>query len=196
MIRVMAIRKSNPVFSSETFAEWCAEEFAERCANELRVGFEHRVLVPNVGDGTLVHPIVRWRGFAGGTDRLLLVEKNRRHLPALREQAYDGNVVWGDFLELSQGVLGTFDRVVMGPSPRKEVDELHISHALDLLRPTGRLVAIASTGLLDTSTLKVTKAVRSQVFAWGGKIERLHVFKHAGCELHAVLVVVDRPASA
>ena len=46
-----------------------------------------------------------------------------------------------DFLECN-GDLGTFDRIVMNPPFTNGDDIKHIMHALKMLKPGGRLVAI------------------------------------------------------
>nr|WP_256672509.1 DUF3560 domain-containing protein [Pseudomonas sp. JG-B] len=53
-------------------------------------------------------------------------------------------VICGDFLAVEE--LGTFDRVVMNPPFAGAQDIEHIRHALSLLKPGGKLVAICAGG--------------------------------------------------
>jgi precorrin-6B methylase 2 len=50
-----------------------------------------------------------------------------------------------DFLACN-GDLGTFDRIVMNPPFERGDDIRHIEHALTMLRPGGRLVALCANG--------------------------------------------------
>ena len=63
------------------------------------------------------------------------------------EDAAEGvckNVLQGDFLECFG--LGRFDRIVMNPPFADGADIQHITHALRLLRPGGRIVALVPMG--------------------------------------------------
>ena len=59
----------------------------------------------------------------------------------------------GDFLE-QNGNLGQFDRIVMNPPFENGADIKHIQHAMKMLKPGGRLVAICANGPRQQATLK------------------------------------------
>jgi protein-L-isoaspartate O-methyltransferase len=68
--------------------------------------------------------------------------------------AYPGaSFICGDFLE-QNGNLGTFDRILMNPPFENGADIKHIQHAMKMLKPGGRLVAICANGPRQQSTLK------------------------------------------
>jgi 16S rRNA G1207 methylase RsmC len=51
-----------------------------------------------------------------------------------------------DFLSLDSQYLGTFDKIIMNPPFENGVDIKHIKHALTMLKPGGRLVALCANG--------------------------------------------------
>jgi hypothetical protein len=59
-----------------------------------------------------------------------------------------------DFLALSPKTTGLYDRVVMNPPFDRERDIDHVVHALDFLKPDGKLVAIMSAGTEFRQTKK------------------------------------------
>ena len=61
-----------------------------------------------------------------------------------------------DFLECN-GDLGTFDRIVMNPPFANGDDIKHIMHALKMLKPGGRLVAICANGPRQNDKLKAPR---------------------------------------
>ena len=99
----------------------------------------HRVLEPSAGAGHIADSIHE----ACPSCTLTLVEWNWSLCEALRRKGY--NPEQEDFMEW-QG--GKFDRVIMNPPFERDQDIAHIRHAFDLLADGGRLVAIASAGIL------------------------------------------------
>ncbi|MGO2317426.1 MAG: PLxRFG domain-containing protein [Vibrio toranzoniae] len=59
------------------------------------------------------------------------------------------NVVSGDFLDYNPGEI--YDRIVMNPPFSHDADVNHVTHALTMLKPGGRLVAITSSMAGDRS---------------------------------------------
>jgi hypothetical protein len=91
-----------------------------------------------------------------------------------------------DFLECN-GDLGTFDRIVMNPPFANADDIKHIMHALKMLKPGGRLVAICANGPRQNDTL------RPIVEARGGIWEELpsDIFISTGTSVRTVLLMLD-----
>ena len=73
-------------------------------------------------------------------------------LAASLEQVAD-ETICGDFLE-QNGNLGTFDRILMNPPFQNGADIKHIQHAMKMLKPGGRLIAICANGPRQQTTLK------------------------------------------
>jgi protein-L-isoaspartate O-methyltransferase len=116
------------------------------------------ILEPSAGTGAICKAILA----AEPTAKVLAVEINSRLCALLsqtitpREDAAQGicrNVLEGDFLE-QNGNLGQFDRILMNPPFENGADIKHIQHAMKMLKPGGRLVAICANGPRQQSTLK------------------------------------------
>ncbi len=73
------------------------------------------------------------------------IEVNAKLCEALRREYPLTAVHCADFLQLN-GDMGAFDRVVMNPPFENGADIKHIQHALGMLKPGGRLVAICANG--------------------------------------------------
>jgi hypothetical protein len=97
----------------------------------------------------------------------------------------------GRFLECN-GDLGTFDRIVMNPPFANADDIKHTMHALKMLKPGGRLVAICANGPRQNDKL------RPIVEACGGIWEELpsDIFISAGTSVRTVLLMLDRKPGA
>jgi protein-L-isoaspartate O-methyltransferase len=120
---------------------------AERMVEEADILPGHCVLEPSAGTGSILAALPNVRPFGSVT----AVEINAT-LAASLEQVAD-ETICGDFLE-QNGNLGTFDRIVMNPPFENGADIKHIQHAMKMLKPGGRLVAICANGLRQQSTLK------------------------------------------
>lgn len=94
-----------------------------------------KVLEPNAGMGHLADKIK-----AKGAD-LDVGELAFSMSELLKEKGH--NVVAGDFLEYNPGPI--YDRIVMNPPFSHDADVHHVTHALSMLKPGGRLVAITSS---------------------------------------------------
>ncbi|HLT37636.1 MAG TPA: methyltransferase, partial [Enhygromyxa sp.] len=156
-------------------------------AAELAPGM--RVLEPSAGDGAIAlvirerHPDVE----------LDVIERQVSLRELLELQGFPP--VADDFCAYTPAA--PYDRILMNPPFETKQDIQHIGHALDLLAPGGRLVAIASAGLSFRDDPK-TKALRDRVEALGGRIESLPQgsFEASGTGVSTVLVVVDQPPAA
>lgn len=93
-------------------------------------------------------------------------------------------VICADFLECDG--LGQFDRVVMNPPFANGQDIAHIKHALSLLKPGGRLVAICANGP------RQAEALRPLVEDLGGDWEPLppETFVVSGTQVNTVLITL------
>lgn len=92
----------------------------------------HSVLEPSAGKGDIAAAVVR----EGAT--VECIEKNSTLAEHLRKTF---ETKCADFLEVLPDPR--FDRVLMNPPFERGIDEKHIRHAFNFLRPGGRLVAIA-----------------------------------------------------
>lgn len=157
-----------------------------------------RVLEPSAGTGNLLKAII---DSATGADccRTVAVEIDPRLCTLLEQQrnltlyANEGNhkIVCGDFLQCN-GDLGTFDRIVMNPPFADGQDMRHVEHALHMLKPGGRLVAVMSPGFTFRQDRQAT-AFRAMIEERGGVVEPLpdDSFKDSGTGVRTVLVTID-----
>lgn len=94
------------------------------------------ILEPSAGKGDIASALVR---LGVPVTLIQCVEINHTLAKFLQDGGY--YVRHADFLTYDVGQL--FDRVLMNPPFERGVDEKHIRHAFEFLRPGGRLVAIA-----------------------------------------------------
>jgi phospholipid N-methyltransferase len=131
-----------------------------------------RVLEPSAGTGAILSAIGD-RGAAivaaeisGDLARLLAANFPRAAVHAV------------DFLECAD--LGAFDRIVMNPPFSRGADIDHVRHALTMLRPGGRLVAIVAGGPRQAEALQPIADM------W----EELPAGTFPGTDVRAVLLVI------
>jgi phospholipid N-methyltransferase len=121
---------------------------------EIEDGSE--VLEPSAGTGRILDALINdnqtdWK--TGKIKRLVAVETNTKLAHALRTQYACADVTEADFLTCN-GNLGKFDRILMNPPFENGSDIKHIKHAVAMLKPGGRLVAICANGPRQTEQLK------------------------------------------
>jgi hypothetical protein len=113
--------------------------------------------------------------------------------PALREilKLKGYGLKGGDFLEPDPEPV--YDQIVMNPPFEKEQDIIHVTRALEWLRPGGRLVAVMS-GSTESRSTKRAQAFRELVADHGGWFEDLPAgaFKESGTGVSTVLVVIEK----
>lgn len=114
------------------------KEIAERVVgiSDIRPGM--RVLEPSAGLGRLVIPAMNCN-----PDSLVAIDVNTECVRALFDMDLDrATILQRDFLGVSAGDIGLFDRIIMNPPFTMKSDIEHIQHARRFLKPDGRLVAI------------------------------------------------------
>jgi hypothetical protein len=156
------------------------EPIAVRLVDLARIEPSMRVLEPSAGSGDILRPLVRTGATVEAVEiRLRLC--NILHGVFGEEVA----VACADFLELRPEDLGEkFDRVVMNPPFERAADITHILHALDFLKPSGRLLAICSSGPARSETIRPLSCYW-QPLPDGS-------FKSSGTMANAVLVVIAK----
>lgn len=150
----------------------------------------HQVLEPSAGRGAIAKRIQ-----AVGARRLVCIEKdpeNVRHL-RLALGTDRGIMEPRDFMEMTPAGIGDFDRVVMNPPFSKQQDIAHIRHAFEFLKPGGRIVSIASPGLMYRQDRKA-QAFREWLDAHDHDIHRLPdgSFKSSGTAVTTIMISIDR----
>lgn len=137
----------------------------------------HRVLEPNAGTGALIKAV-------GPNVETVAVEIHATLAEGLTRSAHPRlQVRHADFLQCN-GELGTFDRIVMNPPFENTSDIKHIMHALTMLKPGGRLVAICANGPRQQEKLRPIATEYHDLPAG--------MFKAAGTNVATALVVIDR----
>ncbi len=129
-------------------------ELAARMVELANIMDGDRVLEPSAGTGRLVQAVRN----TGASVHIVAVEISHplaKQLHAINDQGSDVpqevEVIARDFLELkpgagSDGCIGAFDAVVMNPPFVGAQDIKHIRHALAMVKPGGRLVALCANG--------------------------------------------------
>lgn len=107
------------------------------------------VLEPSAGIGDLAEAARK----AGGV--VTACEVLEAAAAVLRLKGYDetgGSLHVGDFLAMTPGDVGTFDRVAMNPPFENDAAARHVLHAFAFLKPGGRLVAIVPANYREKLT--------------------------------------------
>lgn len=117
-------------------------EIADRLVEMAMPSSRDEVLEPSAGAGAIIDALVR-----GGVHltQITAVELDPALVADLRTKfgQYYQMVHEGNFLTLPD-YGATFDIIVMNPPFGRGADMAHVTHALSILRPGGRLVAIMS----------------------------------------------------
>jgi protein-L-isoaspartate O-methyltransferase len=149
------------------------------------------VLEPSAGNGHLADAA---RDAGGQVDTVEVSEALKNVLRA------KGHTIAGsDFDEFAPGKQ--YDAVIMNPPFSDRRDAAHIMRAYDLLKPGGKLVAIAGEGVFFGSDKKA-QAFRDWLDERGAEVEKLPENTFKGADLpaqtgaNARLIVVEKPADA
>jgi len=160
-------------------------ELATRMVLLASIEPTHRVLEPSAGAGHIADSIRE----VCPNCALVLVEWNWSLCEALRRRGY--NPEQADFIEW-QG--GEFDRVVMNPPFEHDQDIIHIRRAFDMLATGGRLVAIASAGILFGNGRRAE--FRQWLDGQGAEVEKLpeDTFRRSDrpTGVQTCLIVIDK----
>ena len=148
---------------------------AMRMTSEAGIRPGHRVLEPSAGTGNLLREIARY-----SPAEVKAVEVSPRLAGLLTQTCASVSVQCADFLERN-GDLGKFDRIVMNPPFENGADIKHITHALTMLKPGGRLIAICANGPRQNEQLKPLADT------W----EELPAYTFDGTAVHAALLVIE-----
>jgi hypothetical protein len=126
-------------------------DLIDRMLQLADINLRDTILDPSAGKGDILDAVAAL--FPGKNPALYAAEIN----PTLRDiLQLKGYMLWGeDFLELTPD-HSTFDRILMNPPFESGQDADHVTHALKLLRPGGRLVAIVSEGVFFRKFKKET----------------------------------------
>jgi SAM-dependent methyltransferase len=143
-----------------------------------------RVLEPSAGLGRL-YRAVRSRS---ADCPVVLVDSSPECCGELyRATAGDGaaRLVSGDFLTMTADRLGgLFDAVIMNPPFRMGTDVKHVRHALEVLAPGGRLVALCANGPKQRAALQPLASSWEDLPAG--------TFRSEGTSVAAALLTIDR----
>lgn len=149
-----------------------------------------KVLEPSAGQGAIV------RNALNAGAHVTAVEVDAAHCAMLSViGAATLDVVHADFPAWAAANKATaFDAVLMNPPFRRNQDAKHIQAAWALLKPSGRLVAICSEGVLQRSR-STERAFQQWVADIGASLDILPpgTFKAAGTSVSTVLLRATTP---
>lgn len=130
-------------------------DIAERMAAMLEVEPGHAVLEPSAGTGNLLGAL-GGRMFGHNPERgtVHAVEINHKLAGRLQAEFPFTTVHCADFLEFRPDDFAPFDRIIMNPPFENASDIRHILHAVAMLKPGGRLVALCADGSRQNSKLR------------------------------------------
>jgi len=156
-----------------------------------------RVLEPSAGTGNLVRAII---DSATGANNVQIVAveiaapcilklwEQRQHTVGANET--DFRIEQGDFLQYSPNDtgerwgLGCFHAILMNPPFNHGVDIAHIKHALQFLKPSGKLVAICANGPRQQAELKPLATTWEELPD--------DTFAASGTHVRTVLLTIDK----
>lgn len=144
----------------------------------------HVILEPSAGTGNILRQL---RGIADGRTQRIAVEINPQLCSILRQVDPQATIVNGDFLDYASEAR--FDRIVMNPPFESAIDIEHIMHAMTLLKPGGRLVALCANGPRQNDRL------RAVVAQHGGHWQVLppDSFRDAGTAVNVAMLALTTP---
>lgn len=149
------------------------------------------VLEPSAGNGHLADAA---RNAGGQVDTVEVSEALKNVL-----RAKGHNIAGSDFDTFEPGKQ--YDAVIMNPPFSNRQDAAHIMRAYDLLKPGGKLVAIAGEGVFFGSDKKA-QAFRDWLEGRGAEVEKLPENTFNGTDLlaqtgaNARLIVIEKPEDA
>ena len=164
-------------------------DLAERMVDLAGLCEGDRILEPSAGTGRIVQALRD----TGKSMHIVAVEVNQQLSNLLHAnfqakptpEVQEVEVITGDFLAFDK--LGRYDAIVMNPPFENGADIKHITHALTMLKPGGKLVAVCANGPRQNAIL------RPLVEARGGEWEDLpaDTFKAEGTGVRTALLVMS-----
>lgn len=109
------------------------------------------VLEPSAGEGHLADELVKW-GYP--QNRIICMELDEGRRRTLLKKKY---LVKGEDFLLYRGSIMPVGYILMNPPFTKDQDIDHVSHAIDMLSPGGKLVSVMSSTSLTIETSKCRK---------------------------------------
>ena len=116
------------------------KELVEQLISLAEIKHQDSILEPSAGKGDILDAITTYLN--GDTSKLSACEVNYKLRELLELKGY--KLVATDFLSLTSE---KYDKIIMNPPFENGQDIDHVTHALSLLKPGGRLVAIMSEGV-------------------------------------------------
>lgn len=155
---------------------------AARMADMIRerIGEGARILEPSAGLGRLYEPLQELRA------QWEMIEEALECYKALKNAMNLARVQQRDFLTVTpEDIGGPVDAVIMNPPFKMGTDVKHIRHALDMLRPGGRLVSLCYNGVRQNETLKPIADY------W--EVLPANSFREEGTGADVALLMIDKP---
>lgn len=161
---------------------------AKRMIDAAAIPIGARVLEPSAGMGALLQAFPGVMPFIGTirqtwAKEVIAVEKIQSLAESLDTSGLAHRVICSDFLDCSIEGIGYFDRIIMNPPFENGSDIKHIMHAIEFLRPGGRLVALCANGPRQ----------QRELADLGEYIELpAGSFKESGTNVNVSLLIVDK----
>lgn len=153
-------------------------DLAARMAELLDLKPGLRILEPSAGLGRLLDAL---RPHSPG--EVVAVEQAADCARELFQQERQGvTIKQRDFLTTTPQELGLFDAVIMNPPFHLKADILHIKHAMQFLKPGGKLAAICMDGHLRADQLKPLSSTWEQLPA--------STFKESGTAVNTIILTI------
>jgi len=154
-----------------------AEKMAQLLMERTEEGA--RILEPSAGLGRLYEPLKELRA------EWLMVEDQMECCKALADMMKRANIQNRDFLTTTPDSFGgQVDAVIMNPPFKQGRDVKHIMHALDMLKPGGRLVSLCYNGTKQKKHL--------QPIADHWEVLPANSFRKEGTGADVALLVIDK----
>jgi hypothetical protein len=163
---------------------------AQRMVQDAGIRAGMRVLEPSAGNGNIADAARA----AGAKVDVVEVSSQLREL--LQAKGY--SVVGQDFMKFTPSE--PYDAIVMNPPFSDRMDAQHIQHAYGMLKPGGKLVAIAGEGVFFGSDKKA-QAFREWLDERGAEVEKLPPGTFNDAKLlaqtgtNARVLVIEKPAT-
>ena len=151
------------------------------------LGPDHIVLEPSAGDGAVAAAAAR---LAAAVD---CIELDSCRAALLEQAGIYRQVRCGDFLAIA--LDRQYDRVLVNPPFTRGADVRHVRHALRLVKPSGRLIAVMPENV-RTRHDKAATALRGLIDSYCGWFEEIEdrAFHRAGTDIKTVIAVIQVPA--